>query len=112
MRVPIIPNANSQNLDRNTGIKCPLPGCEGEIVEKVSNKGKVFYGCSKFPYCQFSLLEEPLKGSCPYCGNHYLIKERGRLKCPQCGKRVEEYETFEIKLRKVIHQIMRKRIGK
>jgi len=103
---------NTKNLDRNTGIKCPLPGCEGEIVEKVSNKGKVFYGCSKFPYCQFSLLEEPLKGSCPYCGNHYLIKERGRLKCPQCGKRVEEYETFEIKLRKVIHQIMRKRIGK
>ena len=101
---------NTKSLIKGTGIKCPSSGCGGEIIKKISNKGKVFYGCSNYPRCKFTLTEEPIKGNCPYCGNHYLIKVRNKLKCPQCGKNVEEYITDEIKLGKITHKIMKKRI--
>jgi len=101
---------NTKSLIKGTGIMCPSSGCGGEIIEKISNKGKVFYGCSNYPRCKFALAEEPIKGDCPYCGNHYLIKVRNKLKCPQCGKNVEEYATSEIKLGKITHKIMKKRI--
>jgi DNA topoisomerase-1 len=34
-----------------TGIKCPEPGCDGELVERRSRRG-AFYGCSRFPACR------------------------------------------------------------
>ena len=36
-----------------TGIKCPQPGCEGELVQRKSKKGQSFFGCSTFPKCNF-----------------------------------------------------------
>ena len=34
-----------------TGVKCPEPGCDGEMVQRRSRRG-IFYGCSKFPACR------------------------------------------------------------
>ncbi|MDE2222542.1 MAG: type I DNA topoisomerase [Candidatus Omnitrophica bacterium] len=36
-----------------TGVKCPSPGCTGELVERRSHRGAVFYGCSRYPECKF-----------------------------------------------------------
>lgn len=48
--------------------KCPMPGCEGSLVEKRSRKGRAFYSCSRFPACRFSTSNEPLSETCPLCG--------------------------------------------
>ncbi len=37
----------------STGIKCLSPGCTGELVERRSHRGAVFYGCSRYPDCKF-----------------------------------------------------------
>lgn len=52
------------------GVKCPK--CEeGEIVERKSKKGRVFYGCSEFPRCRFVSWSKPIDERCPNC-NHLL----------------------------------------
>lgn len=43
-----------------TGVKCPNPGCEGELVERRSrNRGRPFYGCTKYPNCTFTTNKLP-----------------------------------------------------
>ncbi|HLD87745.1 MAG TPA: type I DNA topoisomerase, partial [Candidatus Omnitrophota bacterium] len=36
-----------------TGVKCPGEGCSGELVERRSGRGAMFYGCSRYPECKF-----------------------------------------------------------
>jgi DNA topoisomerase-1 len=71
----------------STGVKCPEKGCDGDILERQSRKGKVFFSCSKYPECKFSLWNRPHSKTCPECSNPYLTegytKEKGIfLKCP------------------------------
>ncbi|RLE41360.1 type I DNA topoisomerase [Candidatus Woesearchaeota archaeon] len=44
-----------------TGIKCPQEGCSGELIERRNKKGKVFYGCSNYPYCKYTTSRLPQK---------------------------------------------------
>ncbi len=70
------------------GIRCPSEGCGGELVEKRTRKGKVFYGCSNFPRCQFATWGRPIQEQCPDCGAPFLIEKsdrRGRVTL-QCVK--------------------------
>lgn len=57
----------------STGVKCPKDGCEGELVQRKSRFGTVFYGCSKYPDCDFVLWKPPTGDKCPDCGS-LLIK--------------------------------------
>jgi len=65
---------NSRSL--TLGIPCPEPDCLGEIVERRTKKGRVFYGCSEYPKCKFSLTQKPVKKVCPQCGAPFLIEKR------------------------------------
>ena len=70
-----------------TGVSCPQ--CGGELVKKISKKKKVFYGCSKFPKCQFAVNRRPIAQPCPHCGN-LLVQYRGDwAKCVACQRRVK-----------------------
>jgi len=100
---------NTRKVAQKTGVRCPSPGCEGEIIERSSKKGSIFYGCSRFPQCRFALKAEPVAENCPYCGNSYLIKVKNGLKCPECGKRIEEFLVEELKLGRVPFKIMKRR---
>jgi DNA topoisomerase-1 len=76
------------------GIPCPNPGCEGQVVERRSKKGRTFYGCSKYPNCDFVSWNKPVKTPCPQCGNHYVeeryTQAKGvHLKCPKCKHDLE-----------------------
>lgn len=51
------------------GISCPKEGCEGEIIKLKSKKGRVFYGCSKYPDCNFYSQFPPVDKKCPKCGS-------------------------------------------
>jgi DNA topoisomerase-1 len=83
-------NANS------TGVKCPEKGCEGEIVEKSSKRGKIFFGCNRYPECSFASWDKPVDRQCPACGHSYMVekttKRDGTLHvCPnrECRNKVE-----------------------
>ena len=45
---------------RETGIKCPVENCTGAIVEKKSRRGKLFYGCNRYPDCDFASWDKPV----------------------------------------------------
>jgi DNA topoisomerase-1 len=56
-------------------------------VQKISKRGKVFYGCSLYPQCSFALWDKPVALKCPQCGNPYLLEKQNknhapRLQCP------------------------------
>jgi len=77
---------NARPLLATIGMTCPK--CrEGEVVERRSKRGRVFYGCSRYPDCDFSEWNRPVEHQCPKCGNPYMteINRRGQIKCPNCG---------------------------
>jgi DNA topoisomerase-1 len=57
-------------------IGVPCPNCtEGEIVERRSKRGKTFYGCNRYPECDFVAWGKPIPEKCPDCGSSYLIEK-------------------------------------
>ncbi|HXZ94780.1 MAG TPA: DNA topoisomerase, partial [Dehalococcoidia bacterium] len=74
-----------------TGVPCPK--CGGELVKRISKKKKVFYGCSKYPKCQFTVNGKPIAQPCPSCGN-LLVQYRGDwARCVACRRKVKPSET-------------------
>jgi DNA topoisomerase-1 len=57
---------------KQTGVLCPKDG--GDIVEKKSRRGKVFYGCANYPDCDFTLWKKPVVEKCPDCGAPFLVE--------------------------------------
>ncbi len=75
----------TKNILRQTGVYCPLDG--GMIVERRSKKGRIFYGCSNYPQCSFSLWDKPLPEKCPRCGS-LMVQPGGRNKKePRCSNK-------------------------
>jgi DNA topoisomerase-1 len=64
------------------GVKCPQ--CGGEIVEKLSRKKRIFYGCSNYPNCNFAINLKPLPKPCPRCGGLLTIYRKNWTKCTKC----------------------------
>jgi DNA topoisomerase-1 len=61
---------------KTTGVMCPKDGDKGgEIVERKSRRGKIFFGCSNYPDCDFVLWNRPVNEKCPKCGAPYLIEK-------------------------------------
>jgi DNA topoisomerase-1 len=61
---------------KTTGIKCPKDAdAGGEIIERKSRRGKVFFGCSNYPDCDFVLWNRPVAEKCPSCGAPFLVEK-------------------------------------
>ncbi len=58
---------------KSTGVRCPKD--EGDIVERKSRRGKVFYGCANYPKCDFTLWNKPVPEPCPECGWAFLTEK-------------------------------------
>jgi DNA topoisomerase-1 len=57
-------------------IGVPCPNCsQGEIVERRSKRGKTFYGCNRYPECDFVAWGKPIPEKCPECGSSYMIEK-------------------------------------
>jgi len=74
------------------GIKCPMEGCDGEITEKRSKKGKIFFGCTRYPKCTYATWDKPIQQPCPVCGTAFIFekydRKQGRYKVcsnPECA---------------------------
>jgi DNA topoisomerase-1 len=64
---------------RRVGVQCPVDG--GEILEKRSKKGRIFYGCANWPNCDWVSFNRPLQEPCPQCGGIQVDMGRGRVRC-------------------------------
>lgn len=64
---------NIKKIVNETGAKCPK--CDGKVIEKKSKKGRVFYGCSNYPNCDFVSWDPPSTELCPVCGKHLMQKK-------------------------------------
>ncbi|MFC1926507.1 DNA topoisomerase, partial [Chloroflexota bacterium] len=65
-----------------TGAHCPK--CGGDIVERRSKRGRLFYGCARFPDCDFASWNRPLPQPCPECKGLLTLAGKGSVKCTQC----------------------------
>ncbi len=68
-----------------TGVKCPMEGCDGELVERRTKRGRIFYSCSRYPECRYTLSYRPLNEPCPSCGHPFLVEGRKGVFCPKDG---------------------------
>ena len=73
---------NAHPLVKDTGGLCPLDG--GHMLVRKSAKGRVYYGCSNYPKCNFMTWDEPVPEKCPQCGQT-LFKKKGQLYCAKEG---------------------------
>ncbi len=80
-----------------TGVTCPEEGCGGEIVQRQSKKGKIFYSCSNYPKCKFALWDKPVNTRCPKCDYPFMvekIRSNGSfLQCPSCKFKKQEEQV-------------------
>ncbi len=65
------------------GVKCPESECDGELVQKRTKKGRIFYACNRYPKCEFSLWSRPVNKPCPSCGATFLIEKARKQAEPQ-----------------------------
>ena len=63
---------NTLALPNEIGVKCPK--CSGELLERISRKGRKFYGCEKYPECDFVSWDRPVNDRCPVCGSYMVLK--------------------------------------
>lgn len=81
---------NTKPILHPIGVKCPK--CGADILERKSKTGKVFYGCQKYPECDYTTWDKPLNEKCPDCGAMMLehVERNGskRKFCsnPECSK--------------------------
>ncbi len=64
------------------GVLCPKD--QGEIVERKTRKGRMFYGCANYPNCDFTSWKLPLKTACPACGGMLVVANKNQAQCLQC----------------------------
>lgn len=83
---------NALDGGQATSIKCPNEGCDGTLVQRKSKRGKLFYGCTRYPDCEFASWDKPVEKPCPLCGAKFLVekstkKEGTFLACvnKECG---------------------------
>jgi DNA topoisomerase I len=63
------------------GVACPE--CKiGQLTERMSRRGKLFYSCNRYPDCKFAAWDKPLPETCPVCGSVYLLQKYSKREGP------------------------------
>ena len=64
------------------GVACPKDG--GDIAERKTRRGRIFYGCANYPNCDFTSWKKPLKVPCPKCNGMLVIANKREAQCLNC----------------------------
>ncbi|MBI3120353.1 MAG: type I DNA topoisomerase, partial [Candidatus Kerfeldbacteria bacterium] len=75
-----------KKIETTTGVRCPQCN-KGDIVEKRSRRGKMFYSCNRYPTCKFALWSRPTGSTCQTCGSLMVQKnQQSEARCsnPEC----------------------------
>jgi DNA topoisomerase-1 len=74
---------NTKPIVKDIGVTCPT--ChKGTIVERKSKKKRIFYGCNRYPDCEFVSWDKPLARTCPKCNSMLVEKKSKKGKVVQC----------------------------
>ncbi|MFA7319077.1 MAG: type I DNA topoisomerase [Parcubacteria group bacterium] len=69
-----------KKIENKTGIKCPR--CDaGDIVERKSKRGRIFFGCNSYPKCDFALWNKPTGEKCPLCQSLLVFAAKNKVRC-------------------------------
>ncbi|MDP4161478.1 MAG: type I DNA topoisomerase [Bacillota bacterium] len=83
---------NTKPIVKDIGVGCPK--CEkGNIIERKSKKRRIFYGCDRFPECDFISWDKPLPRSCPRCEALLVekkLKKGVQVQCTACDYKEEQ----------------------
>jgi DNA topoisomerase-1 len=66
------------------GVNCPKDG--GEIAERKTRRGRIFYGCINYPNCDFTSWKKPIKSPCPKCNGLLVIANKREAQCTNCSE--------------------------
>ncbi len=64
------------------GVTCPKDS--GDIVERKTRKGRIFYGCYNYPACDFTSWKRPIEQPCPKCQGLLVIANKREVQCLKC----------------------------
>ena len=82
---------HTQAIVKDIGITCPTCG-KGKVIERKSKKNRLFYGCDRYPECEFVSWDKPVGRECPKC-SHYLVEKKVKsgkqIVCSQCDYKEE-----------------------
>ncbi|GAH59832.1 unnamed protein product [marine sediment metagenome] len=71
---------NTKPIEKLLGVRCSK--CiKGEMVERITKKGKIFYGCNQFPKCDFALWNQPINEKCPKCESLLVKDRKNKVRC-------------------------------
>ncbi len=78
----------TKSIPVHIGVKCPI--CGGEIEQRKSVKGKLYYSCENYPKCNFSTYDKPTNEVCPKCGKMMMLTYFEKyLSCSGCDYKIE-----------------------
>jgi DNA topoisomerase-1 len=83
---------HTEQIVKKLGVSCPKDG--GEVIERRTRKGRIFYGCSNYPECDWTSWKRPLATPCRVCGGLLVVVKDGTAECTVCGER-QEVDTSE-----------------
>lgn len=82
---------NTKAIVKEIGVKCPT--CkEGNVVERKSKKRRIFYGCDRYPECEFISWDKPIARTCPKCEKMLVEKKTKNgvhVECSACDYKEE-----------------------
>ncbi|WP_028782775.1 type I DNA topoisomerase [Thalassobacillus devorans] len=82
---------NTKPILKKVGVTCPK--CkEGEVVERKSKKRRTFYGCDRYPECDFISWDKPISRPCPKCSSLLVEKKSKKgvqIQCTECDYKEE-----------------------
>lgn len=76
---------HTEQVLNKIGVACPND--EGELVEKRTRKGRVFYACANYPECDWSSWKRPLLQPCIHCQGLLVQINQETAECTKCGER-------------------------
>lgn len=88
---------NTKAITKEIGVTCPLCG-EGQVIERKTKRNRIFYGCNRYPDCEFTSWDKPVGRTCPKSGDYLVEKKiRGGGKQVVCSNEECDYTEEVIK---------------
>ncbi|MGE6258739.1 type I DNA topoisomerase [Heyndrickxia sporothermodurans] len=85
---------NTKPIVKEIGVKCPKCN-EGNIIERKSKKKRIFYGCDRYPECDFLSWDKPIERKCPKCDQLLVekkLKKGVQVQCTNCDYKEKTVE--------------------
>ncbi|MGT2957699.1 DNA topoisomerase I [Streptococcus bovimastitidis] len=88
---------NTKAITKEIGVTCPTCG-KGQVIERKTKRNRVFYGCDRYPECEFTSWDIPVGRECPKSGDFLVEKKiRGGGKQVVCSNESCDYKEAKIK---------------